>query len=65
MARSLKTRGMDELNLFKRRVNRQLGLGRISVPDADYLLDLINRIEARVTNMRETEGYGKEVEEEW
>ena len=62
MAKSLKTRGLDELLILKRRVNRQLGLGRISVVDADFLIEHVNEIEARIISMNEKNEDG---EEEW
>lgn len=60
MARSLKVRGMEELDSMRRRVRRQHALGRISRPDADWLVRRINQIESRIVSMRETNEYGEE-----
>lgn len=55
MARSLKTRGLEELGQLKRRVNRQHSLGRIGMADRDFLNDHIDQIEARIIRMDEKE----------
>lgn len=53
MARGLKTRGMIELGQLRRRVRWQHAHTRISKPDADYLVDLLDKFEAHVVNMEE------------
>jgi hypothetical protein len=60
VARSLKTKGVEEVRLLKRRVIRQHSLSRISKKDRDALVDLLDKFEARVVCMsEETDG------EEW
>lgn len=53
MAKSLKTQGMEEIGLLKRRVLRQHSLGRISAQDRDELATMIGRIEAKIVRMDE------------
>lgn len=53
MARSLKTLGIQEANVLRQRVRRQHNLGRIRKDDSDYLVDLLNKFEARVVSMQE------------
>ena len=53
MARSLKTLGIQESNALRQRVRRQHGLGRIRKIDADFLVDLLDKFEARVVSMQE------------
>lgn len=60
MARSLKTTGLVELGKFRKRVRRQLAYGRISTPDAEYLCDRLDQIEARVVSMTERNEQGEE-----
>lgn len=60
MARSLKVRGVEEIDSIRRRARRQHSLGRISKPDADWLVRQLNKIESRIVSMRETNEYGEE-----
>ena len=53
MAARLKDKGREELAAFKRRVKRQETLERISKGDADYLIGLIDKIDAHVIKMAE------------
>jgi len=53
VARSLKTLGIQEANALRQRVRRQHNLDRIRRSDADYLVDLLNKFEARVVSMQE------------
>lgn len=53
MARSLKTRGLIELNALKARVRRQKALERISRTDEEWLLEKLDEIEARISEMHE------------
>jgi tRNA A37 threonylcarbamoyladenosine dehydratase len=48
MAHGLKTKGADELARYKKRVLYQLAHKRISKPDADYIIEHIDLIEAKV-----------------
>jgi len=59
MAHGLKTLGLLELSALARRVHRQHGLGRIWTADADYILDHLKAVEARIVEMHESENkYG-------
>lgn len=60
MARTLKTRGLEELNTLRNRVNRQFTLDRIRRSDRDYLVSLLDKVEARITTMAEKNENGKE-----
>lgn len=62
MARSLKSRGLLELKSFRARVRRQHALGRISRPDAEWLIGEVDKIETRVVTMSETNEQGEEEE---
>lgn len=53
MAHGLKTRGLDTLEDFRKRVRRQYALGRISERDHDELIGLTNNIESYVKAMKE------------
>lgn len=60
MARSLKTRGLAELDSLRRRARRQHSLGRIDLQDLDFLMVRIQEIEARIVTMRELNEQGEE-----
>lgn len=53
MALGIKTRGMEELSSFKKRVNRQHALGRISEAERKVLVDKTNELMAMVIKLRE------------
>lgn len=53
MARGLKTRGLEELDLLRRRVKRQHLLKRIGKEDCDWLVEQLDKIEARIITMSE------------
>lgn len=53
MVARLKDRGREELAAFKSRVLRVAALGRISKGDADYIIDLVDQIEAYIIRMPE------------
>jgi hypothetical protein len=53
MVARIKDSGRDELAAFRSRVLRVAGLGRISKGDADYLVDLVDQIDAHVIKMKE------------
>lgn len=58
MAKGLQSRGLEELGLFKKRVNRQYSMERISRVDRDELISLIDQIESRVVRMNEKQEKG-------
>ncbi len=53
MAEALKTKGLQELSQFRKRVNRQYALGRISRPDRQTLIGLVDELEAVVIKITE------------
>ena len=53
MARSLQSRGLEELASLKKRVNRQHSLERISRQDRDILVAYIDDVEAKIIGMDE------------
>ena len=55
MARSLKTKGLEELEQLRRRVNRQHSLERISKADRDFLNEHLDIVEARIIRMDEAD----------
>lgn len=66
MARTLKTKGMEELTGLRRRIDRQFSLGRISRRDWEKLKRLGDELSATIVNMREINEYGEEEgEDEW
>ncbi len=60
MARPLKDAGMREVGSLRRRVRRQLALGRVLPQDAAYLIDLLDKVEARIVQMQEFNEFGQE-----
>lgn len=60
MVARLKDRGLDELATFKARALRQAALKRISKADADWLVERIDEISARVIRMTELPELEKE-----
>lgn len=53
MARSLKSMGLVELDSLRRRARRQLALKRISPADCEYIVNLLDTLEARIVSMSE------------
>lgn len=60
MAKTLKSKGLDELRSLRRRARRQQGLGRIGSKDAEFIVDLLNKVEARIISMTEENENGME-----
>ncbi|QSL67820.1 hypothetical protein [Nocardia phage P3.1] len=60
MARSLKSRGLEELRTLRRRVERQYALGRILRSDREFLVKHLDEVEARITKMSEKNENGME-----
>lgn len=60
MARSLNSKGREELRSFKTRVQRQLALDRIEQDEAEWLIAKINEIDAFVVTLNEKDQPGKE-----
>jgi uncharacterized protein YecE (DUF72 family) len=53
MARPLKANGLQEAGALKTRIRRQRALGRIGQDDHDYLIEHLEKIEARIVEMDE------------
>jgi hypothetical protein len=53
MALRLKDKGREELAALKVRVKRQYALDKISKGDAEYLVGLIDQIDAHIIKMKE------------
>lgn len=60
MARTLKTRGMQELNALRNRVRRQRALGRIDETTSRKLEEHCGEMEAIIVNCRELNELGEE-----
>lgn len=60
MAKTLKTKGLEELNAFKLRTNREYAMRRIKKRDHDEIVTLVNKLEAKVTIMWELNENGEE-----
>jgi hypothetical protein len=54
MVARLKDRGREDLAIFRARVLRLAGLGRISKGDASYLVDKVDELDAFIIRMNET-----------
>lgn len=59
--RALKDVGVAEVSALRRRVRRLLALERVFPADAEYIVDRLDQIEARIVQMTETDEYGKEL----
>lgn len=53
MARSLQTRGLDDITSVKKRAERQRALGRISRQDCDWIVDHLDELSAYIVRMDE------------
>lgn len=60
MARTLKSKGMEETQSLIKRINRQYKLGRISKKNWVSLLSRAKEIEAIITEMTELNEHGEE-----
>lgn len=60
MARTLKSKGLEELRSLRRRTRRQQGLERIGKADADFIVSRLDQIEARIISMTEENEHGEE-----
>lgn len=60
MARTLKSKGMEETQSLIKRINRQHKLGRISKKNWISLLARAREIEAIITEMTELNEHGEE-----
>lgn len=58
--RTLKDVGMSEVATLRRRVRRQLAMGRIFPEDAAYIVRRLDEVESRIVQMRETNEFGEE-----
>lgn len=53
MARSLKSRGVEDLKNVRQRAERQHALGRIGVHDRDEIVSRINKLIKHIVEMEE------------
>lgn len=60
MARTLKSRGMQELTTLRNRVRRQRQLSRIDRTTSDQLEKLLGQVEVIIINCRELNEEGEE-----
>jgi hypothetical protein len=60
--RSLKDAGMAEVAALRRRTRRLLAMERVFPVDAEFIIDHLDQIEARIVSMQEFNEYGKEEE---
>jgi hypothetical protein len=54
MARSLSTRGVEELTSVRNRAIRQHMLGRISAPDKEWVVERVEEVIAYIARINET-----------
>ena len=60
MARSLNTRGREELASLRRRVQRQVALERVEPTDGQALIQKIDELDAMIIKTNEKDQPGKE-----
>ena len=60
--RALKRVGLTEVGRLRRRTRRLLAMGRVMPADAEYIVERLDEIEARIVSMHEEDEFGKEVE---
>lgn len=60
MARTLKSKGLEELRSLNRRIDRQYKLGRIGKKDWTNLISHGKAMEAIIVNMTEINEHGEE-----
>lgn len=60
MARTLKSKGLEEVRDLIKRINRQERLGRIGKKDWANLISRAKEIEAIIVNMTEINEHGEE-----
>lgn len=53
VALSLKTRGLEEIELVRARARRQLSYKRIKPEDCNYIVDRLDELEAYIVKMEE------------
>jgi hypothetical protein len=51
--RGMKTYGLERLSAVRSRARKQLARGAITRPDADYIVDTIDKLEAYIIKMNE------------
>ena len=58
--RTLKSRGLAEVQRIRQRARRQLAFQRISKADYDYIDTRLDEVEARIISMSEINEQGRE-----
>lgn len=51
--KTMKEAAPDEVSVIKRRTLRSLAMGRISKDDAEYIINRLDEVEARIVSMVE------------
>jgi hypothetical protein len=59
--RSLKDVGVEEVRRLRRRTRRLLSLERVLPADAEFIVQRLDEVEARIVQMIETNERGEEV----
>lgn len=59
--RPVKEVGLQEVRSLRRRVLRANAMDRVSDPDAQFIDEHLDAVEARIIEMHETDEYGREV----
>lgn len=59
--RGLQDAGLVEVSALRRRVRRLLALERVFPADAEFIVERLDEIEARIVSMTEIDGQGKEL----
>lgn len=59
--RPVKETGLEEVRSLRRRVLRANAMDRVSDPDAQFIDEHLDLVEARIIQMREIDEYGEEV----
>ena len=62
MVRPMKTRGSNELLALLKRTRQLRALGRISGADADFIVEQLQSVAARIVMMPETDERGEPVQ---
>jgi hypothetical protein len=54
--RSMKTRGLAEVQAARKRAQRLAAMGRVSEENEEYIVSRLKEVEARIVEMREETG---------
>ena len=59
--RPMKARGLADVKATLKRVRQLRALGRVDAPDAEFIIDHLQEVEARIISMREEDERGEAV----